>query len=268
MKNRILNILTVVFALTFVISGFFLVRYYVNSDKQEKVYHELSQLMEQGEESAAPENETEQPQSPYVAVIDPKGNTQMILRQFEALYKKNPDVYGWMRIEGTVVDYPVMYKPEKEEFYLRKNFFGEKATHGCLYIQESCSVEPRSDNLTVYGHNMRDGSMFGCLKNYRKKDFWQAHPVITFNTLKEEARYEIFGVFITTASMGEGFAYHTFVDLPGEETFNAFVDTCKKLSLYDTGIDPQPGDQLLTLSTCNKSMTNGRLVVVARRITQ
>lgn len=266
MKKTVLNILTAVFALIFLVSGFLLVRYYVNSNKQEKVYSALSQIMEQ--EEAVPEDVPAAEESPYTAVIDREGNTQMILPQFEELYKLNPDIIGWMRIPGTVVDYPVMYKPDSEEFYLRKNFYGEKATHGCLYIQETCSVFPQSDNLTIYGHNMRDGSMFGCLKNYRKEGFWKAHPVITFNTLKEEAQYEIFAVFATTSSVGKGFKYHYFIDAANEEDFHSFVDTCKKLSFYDTGIDPIPGDKFITLSTCEDTLINGRLVVVARKITE
>ena len=245
-----------------------MVRYYVNSNKQEQVYDQLSQIMEHEEEATLPGDVPEAALSPYTAVIDPEGNTQMILRQFGQLYKMNPDVVGWMRIPGTVVDYPVMYKPDSEEFYLRKNYYGEKATHGCLYIQETCSVFPQSDNLTVYGHNMRDGSMFGCLKNYRKESFWKKHPVITFNTLTEEAQYEIFAVFATTSSVGKGFKYHYFIDAAGGEDFREFVDTCKKLSFYDTGIDPEPGDRFITLSTCEDTLINGRLVVVARRVTE
>lgn len=267
MKKTVLNILTVVFALIFLVSGFLLVRYYVNSNKQEKVYSELSQIMEQ-EEQSAPADVPAEEQSPYTVVTDPDGNTMMILRQFDALYKMNPDIVGWMRIEGTTLDYPVMYKPAAKDFYLRKNFFAEKATHGCLYIQETCSVFPQSDNLTIYGHNMRDGSMFGCLKNYRKESFWKAHPVITFNTLTEEAQYEIFAVFATTSSVGKGFKYHYFIDAADDEAFHEFVDTCKALSFYDTGIDPVPGDKFITLSTCEDTLVNGRLVVVARRVAE
>ena len=258
MKKTVIKILIVVFALCFCVSAFFLVRYYVNSKAQSQVYEDLSQMMQTGEA------ETEESQ--YTLVTDPQGNQMQILRQFAALYAENPDVIGWMRIEGTALDYPVMYKPEKKDYYLRKNFYGEKATHGCLYIQENCSVLPQSDNLTIYGHNMRDGSMFACLKNYRMGSFWQTHPVITFNTLTEEAQYEIFAVFTTTSTVGEGFKYHNFIDAGNEQEFMEFVNTCKTLSFYDTGVEPVMGDQFITLSTCEKSFENGRFVVVARKI--
>lgn len=264
MKKTITSILTVVFALVFVVSGVPLIRYYVNSNKQKQVYRELSQLMEQSE-SDVPEVPSQEEASLYTTVTDPNGQSIQILREFGALYEANPDIVGWIRIEGTVIDYPVMYKPESKDFYLRKNFNGETATHGCLYIQETCSVFPQSDNLTVYGHNMRDGTMFGCLKKYQKKRFWEEHPVIEFNTLMEKAQYEIFAVFKTTASAGQGFKYHNFIDAADAEAFNEFVSTCQELSLYDTGITPVIGDKLITLSTCENSQSNGRLVIVARR---
>lgn len=262
MKRTILNILIVVFALIFCVSAFLLIRYYVNSNEQEKVYDGLSQLMEEGQTSK-PEGE-----SPDAAVTDPQGNPKEILKQFVALYEKNPDIAGWMRIEGTAVDYPVMYKPEQKDFYLRKNFYGEKATHGCLYIQETCSVFPQSDNMTIYGHNMRDGSMFGCLKNYRKESFWKAHPTIHFDTLTEEAEYEIFSVFATTSTVGQGFKYHHFIDAEDPQEAWRFIASCKQLSFYETDIHPTPEDQFITLSTCEKTLENGRLVVVARKITK
>ena len=263
MKKKVLNILTAVFALIFCVSAFLLIRYYVNSNEQEKVYDQLSQVIHQAEETSeeAPGEEV----SPYTTVIGPDGNPMQILRQFASLYEMNPDIAGWMRIEGTVVDYPVMYKPAKKDFYLRKNFHGEKATHGCLYIQETCSVFPQSDNMTIYGHNMRDGSMFGCLKNYRKKSFWESHPVIRLTTLTEEAEYEIFAVFATTSSVGKGFKYHYFIDAETVQDAQSFIDTCKELSIYDTGITPTPGDKFITLSTCEDTLVNGRLVVVARK---
>ena len=266
MKKKLLTILMVVFALVFVVSGGLIVKYFVESDTQEKVYDDLAVLMEQAMETTAPTEETVT--DPYITVTDPQGNPLKILPEFKELYEKNPDIAGWMTIEGTKLDYPVMYKPESRDYYLRKNFYGEKATHGCLYIQETCEVFPPSDHLVVYGHNMKDGSMFACLKGYLKEDFYAAHPVIQFNTLTERAEYEIFAVFTTTASVGQGFKFHTYVDMPAEETFREFTGTCKALSVYDTGVEPQFGDQFLSLVTCEYTQTNGRLVVVARKITE
>ena len=108
--------------------------------------------------------------------------------------------------------------------------------------------------------------MFAQLDKYRDPQFRQENPYIYFDTLTRLQTYEVMAVFVTTASQGEGFQYHAFVDAQSEEEFADFVAQCKALSLYDTGIDAQYGDKLLCLSTCEYSRTNGRLVVVAKQI--
>ena len=124
-----------------------------------------------------------------------------------------------------------------------------------------------SDNITMFGHNMKDGSKFACLGAYTSKAAWEKNNLIFFDTLTEYHTYKIFAVFKTSANEGEGFKYHQFVDAANEKEFNDFVSTCKKLSFYDTGITPVYGDKLICLSTCEYTLENGRLVVAAVRIT-
>ena len=119
----------------------------------------------------------------------------------------------------------------------------------------------------MFGHNMKDGSMFATLNNYVNQYFWEDNQIILFDNLYEYHTYKIFAVFKTSASLGEGFGYHKFVDAANEQEFNDFVSTCKKLSFYDTGITPVYGDKLICLSTCEYTLENGRLVVAAVRIT-
>ena len=113
---------------------------------------------------------------------------------------------------------------------------------------------------------MKDGSMFAGLMAYTSREFWENHRYICFDTLTEHHIYEIFAVFTTTASLDKGFAYHDFINAPSQEQFDTFIDTCLSLSLFKTGLVPQYGDKLICLSTCEYSQTNGRLVVIARRI--
>ena len=174
-------------------------------------------------------------------------------------------ISGWMTIDGTPIHYPVMQSPDRVDFYLDHNFDRAKNGHGCLYVRESCDVFAPSDNLTIYGHHMRNGTMFARLDNYLKKDFYEKYPSIRFDTLYERHTYTIFAVFTTTASVGRGFAYHLFEDAADEADFQDFVSTCKSLSLYETGITPVYGDKMISLSTCEYSQDNGRLVVVAVR---
>lgn len=204
--------------------------------------------------------ETEPPTEP--APSEPPS----ILLQFQALHAINEDMVGWIEIPGTEINYPVVQSPYEANFYLRKNFYKEKATCGTIYVREACDVFKPSDNVTIYGHNMRNGTMFADLHLYEEKDFWEDNKYIYFDTLYEYHTYEIFAVFISTADLDVGFSYHIFDDAANQAEYDEFVATCKELSLYDTGITPQLGEKLITLSTCDKSIDDGRFVVVARRV--
>lgn len=189
-----------------------------------------------------------------------------ILPEYEALYLQNPDLVGWITIPGTMLDYPVVQTPDRPNYYLHRGFDGEEAYEGTLYVREQCDVNLPSDNVTIYGHNMADGSMFGSLHKYKEKAHWQANPLIEFNTLYERHTYEICLIFRTSVNISGGFDYHLFDTAENAEAFDSFIATCQSKALYDTGITPVYGDKLITLSTCDRSIASGRLVVVARRI--
>lgn len=276
MKKWIIPFLLVIFGAVFLISAGFLIKYFAASRHQQKQFDDLAELVEkaQTEPVQTQPEETEDAQtvpqetvSPYVTVIHPEtGASVEVLRKYAEVYLMNPDMVGWMQIPGTELNYPVMQTPDRIDYYLRRNFNKEYSAHGCIYVQEEADVFAPSDNMTIYGHRMNDGSMFAVLARYTKKDFYEANPVIRFDTLREEHEYQIISVFKTTASIGEGFSYHLFIDAENEEAFNRYVDTCRELSFYDTGHSAVYGDKLITLSTCEYSQTNGRLVVVAKRI--
>ena len=218
-----------------------------------------------GSETSEPSESTEPPAT--TEPVEPTVPTQpSILLQFQALHAINNDMIGWIEIPGTEINYPVVQSRYEANFYLRKNFYKEKATCGTIYVREACDVFRPSDNVTIYGHNMRNGTMFADLHLYEEKDFWQNNKYIYFDTLYEYHTYEIFAVFISTADLDVGFKYHIFDDADNAAEYDEFVSTCKELSLYDTGITPQYGEKLITLSTCDKSIDNGRFVVVARRV--
>lgn len=189
-----------------------------------------------------------------------------VLFEYQPLYEINRDMVGWIQIEGTAIDYPVVQTPNSPNFYLRRNFYKENATCGTIYVREACNVNLPSDNVTLYGHNMRNGTMFADLHKFEKKSFWEDHRYVNFDTLNEYRTYEIFAVFKTTADLTKGFTYHIYDTFATEKAFNEFVSTCKNIDLYDTGIMPTFGDKLLTLSTCDKSIADGRLVVVCRLV--
>lgn len=210
-----------------------------------------TQPSEPEEESTEPQ-ETEPPQ---------------ILDRYKLLYELNSDTVGWIEIPGTTIAYPVVQSPYHADFYLRKNFNKVGAACGTIYVRELCDVFRPSDNVTIYGHNMiSNGTMFADLHLYEQESFWKDNRYVHFDTLYEYHSYEIFSVFITTADLAEGFNYHLFDDALDAQEYDGFVAKCKELSLYDTGITPKYGEKLITLSTCDKSIEDGRFVIVARRV--
>lgn len=175
---------------------------------------------------------------------------------------------GWIQIEGTRIDYPVMQTPADPNYYLKHDFEKRYTDYGCPFMQADCDVLSQSDNLILYGHNMKDGSMFADLAKYGSKDFWQAHKTVWFDTALGGSAYEIFAVIHTTvqADAADAFLFYLFVDAASAEQFADYVSACKARALYDTGVSAQYGDKLLTLSTCDNITDNGRLLVIAKRI--
>lgn len=188
-----------------------------------------------------------------------------ILGEYYALYRENPDLVGWVSIEGTDLSYPVMQTPEDPDFYLKHDFSKQENKYGVPYLQADCDLT-RSDNLIVYGHHMQDGSMFSALCQYTSADFYAAHPTIRFDTIYSYGSYEVLAVFKTSGGTG-GFHYYEFVDAADAAEFDDYVAACKKRSLYSIETTAAYGDRLLTLSTCEYSRTNGRMVVVAKLLT-
>lgn len=272
MKKWMFNTLICVFAAVFVVSAGMLIWYMVDSKTQSDHYNDLSALVQQAR-PVLPQQDPDNPSSadtpvqyPWITINDPEtGEPVEVLPDFAQLYTMNNDLVGWIRIPGTKIDYPVMQTPEQTDFYLRRDFDKKKNTHGCIYAKEECDLS-LSDNVTIYGHYMRNGSMFAGLGKYKKKNFWQDNKYILLDTLTQRRTYEIFAVFVTTASQGQGFQYHTFIQADTQQQYDEFVAQCKALSLYATGITPQYGEKLITLSTCDKDLVNGRLVVVARLV--
>lgn len=191
-----------------------------------------------------------------------------LLPEREELYEQNPDMVGWIRIEGTGIDYPVMQTPADPSYYLKHDFEKNYTDYSCPFAQVNCDVQAPSDNVIIYGHNMKDGSMFADLAKYRSKDFWQAHKTVRFDTSAGGSAYEIFAVIRTTvqADDADAFPFYRFVDAAAPEEFADYVSACKARALYDTGIFAEYGDKLLTLSTCDNITDDGRLLVIAKRI--
>jgi sortase B len=184
--------------------------------------------------------------------------------KYKALKEKNPDFVGWISVDGTNISYPVMQSKDRPDFYLRRNFDGQYSYYGTPYVEEECDAGV-SDNTIIYGHNMKNGTMFSALDDFASEVFFQTHKYIDFDTPDEPGKYEIFAVFKISADSND-FAYHEFTDAADSEEFEKFVSECRARALYDTGVTAEFGDKLLTLSTCEYTYQNGRLVIVAKRV--
>ncbi|MEX1377369.1 MAG: class B sortase [Eubacteriales bacterium] len=173
--------------------------------------------------------------------------------------EKNEDTIGYINIEGTAIDYPVMYSGDNE-YYLHYDFDKNYSYHGAVFLDFRCDVYdmPETRNIILYGHRMKDGSMFRSLVFYFEKDFFDEHKIVHFDTLAGEMEWEVFATFETHID----FDYiHT--EFENDEQWLEFIEYCQSLSLYETDVELSENDIVLTLSTCSVSH-DYRVVVMAK----
>ena len=255
MRKSIYISITFICLLTAIISGVVIYRHFKEANKQKELYESLAQIVDDTNTSTEVSTQLEEKE-------------HVILPEYAELHKQNKDMVGWICINDTNINYPVMQSIDKPNFYLKHGFDKSYTDYGCPYVAESCDLSKPSDNLIVYGHHMKNGSMFSDLEKFKKKDFWEEHKTFNFNTLYAKQTYEIIAVFKTvvyTESSSE-FKYFQFSDAESPEHFNNYISKCKTKAIYETGVTAEYGDKLITLSTCEYSNTNGRLVLVAKRI--
>ena len=254
MNRKIYIIISVVLAAVLAVSTFFIIRNKMDSAKQNEVYDNLAEIVED-----EPDEENE-----GITYSEDKD----YLAEYYELYQQNNDMVGWIKVDDTNINYPVMQSIDEPNFYLKHKFDKTYSAYGCPYVQENCDVQKPSDNIIIYGHHMNDGSMFTGLMKFTDKSFWENHKTIEFDTLTDQNQYEVIAVFKTVVytDSEESFKYYEFTDAENAEDFDEYVAKCKELSLYDTGVTAEYGDKLISLSTCEYSHNNGRLVVVAKRV--
>ncbi len=189
------------------------------------------------------------------------------LEKYKYLSETNPDCIGWIDIPGTPIELPVMFTPTDEDKYLYKNFAGEKETRGTPFMAAETKIG-KSQNYLIYGHNMKDDMAFGSLDNYLKKSYYKEHKYIYFNTAVSQGIYEVMAVCMTKIYNVNDvcFKYYKYGGELTKKEFETYVREVKKLSEYNTGVNAAWGDELITLSTCNRYVENGRLIIVAKRI--
>ena len=254
MKSKYLMIGAAVCAALFLFSGVMLYRQYADEKQSAEAFDNIAALVQEETPPADEPQETEPPQPEQTA-----------FEKYAAVYEQNSDFVGWISIEGTNIDYPVMQTIDNPNYYLKHSFEKQYSDYGVPYVQENCDLE-FSDNCVIYGHHMNNGSMFADLCKYADEDFYREHKTICFDTLSGFGEYEVISAFKTVAYSEQGFKYYHFVNADSAEDFDAFIAKCKELAFYDMGVTAEYGDKLITLSTCEYSRQNGRMVVVAKKV--
>ena len=192
-----------------------------------------------------------------------------VLEEYQEIADKYEHFYGWIKIDGTKIDDPVMYTPWYQDYYLDKDLDGKYLKPGTLFISQDSVFYPNYSNIIIHGHNMKNQTMFGSLKRYNNKSYYDTHKIIHFDTKYEKADYIVVAAFYARVLFvrEEGFRYYRHDYFNDIEEFDDYIENIKKMRLYDTGIEVEYGDNLITLSTCSYHTENGRFVVVAKKMT-
>ncbi len=240
--KKFLTVLELLLILVFVLSAAYVGFYFYQSRSGITEYEELRESIE-----------------PYEGGNEYAYNG--ILSQYFELYEQNNELAGWIRVTGTNIDYPVV-KASDNEFYMHRDFYKSYKYCGIPFMDYQCRLKPQSDNIIIYAHNMRDGTMFKELNKYDEKAFFDEFGTLEFDTVYQTGIYRVIAAFYTSP---DTFLYHTFIDMKDKDEFDGFIKTVKEKALYDTGENAEYGDKLLTLSTCSYNKNNERFVVVARQ---
>lgn len=198
----------------------------------------------------------------------PVPTPEAVVNPYREAFLANEDMSAWIQIPGTNIDYPVMWTPEDEEYYLYRDFDGSDNKNGCLILDTDSCLDPLTTNLIIHGHNMKSGAMFGRLTDYQEEAFWQEHKEIILYTEECQRNYEVIAVFRSQVfrKSENVFKFYQFFQADTQEEFDNFYNNIKEMSLYDTGVTAMFGDHFITLSTCVYHVENGRFVVVAKEI--
>jgi sortase B len=192
-----------------------------------------------------------------------------ILEEYTSLHDQNSEMTGWLKIDGTPIDYPVMQSTKDAyDFYLTHAFDKSDDLNGTLFVDARNNIVDRDTNIIVYGHNMKSQKMFGSLKHYLDQSYLNAHPTIQFNTIYEKATYQIVAVCLSKVEYqdDDSFRYYNFLKADNEAAFNDYLANIRQIEVFGKDIDAKYGDKLLTLSTCNNYIEDGRMFIVAKKI--
>lgn len=275
------RVLIGVAALAFAYVGYVEIRDYLYTNKLKKLQAQVTTTTSSADRLAAlnginnlnlpqiekGEEVSDEEETPSEEIIIDR-STLAVLPEFEDLYNSNPDMVGWISIPDTEINYPVMQTIEDNDYYIDHDFYGVKDSNGTIFVDSRCDIVNQPSNTILYGHNMRSGMMFGSLKKYQKKDYYDEHQYVYFDTIYEHRIYQVVAVCLSKVSFQDetGFRYYNYIEGSNHTEFQEYYDNISTLNVHDGAVDLAPSDKILTLSTCNSYTEDGRLFIVAKRV--
>jgi len=194
-------------------------------------------------------------------------NPESEFYDFKALYDVNPDICAWVKIPDSDIDYPIC-QTDNNDYYLNHNFNNEKSKFGTLFFDCKNDVKS-SQNLTVYGHSLKNSQMFTKIRQYAKLDYYKEHPVIQLITPEGMVEFKVFAAMVMNAEPKDdnGYLYQFMKsDFTTQREFINWIEEAYQRSIIQTPVDILPNDRILTLSTCGYEFKNQRFVVMARQV--
>ena len=198
----------------------------------------------------------------FYTSYDEKQNFNNVEKLVESEYEDEKIQYNDFEI---LKKYKKVYDKDDYSYYLKRNFNKKSSIYGTPFVGEGCGINPNSDNVIIYGHNMKNGTMFADLNKYKDKEFYESHKEVQFDTLTEEGTYKVVYAFVTEVNKKDSFKYYEKINWNSKDEFNEYVSNLEQRKLYDTGEKIKKKDKLLTLSTCEKASDNSRMVVVCKK---
>lgn len=272
MKKRALNVISFVLAFAVLVSGSYVgkkgIEKFLVLRQEEKAHSDalLPDDVIKDLEGLSEEEKWTYLYEKYPELLDVKFPAG-ILYDYALYYAKNPQTIGYLKIDGTKVDTPVV-QADNDKYYLRHDFNGNSTSYGAVFATYKADFKPLDRNTLLYGHNMFDGERFAALANYKSIDYFKKHPIIQFDTLFEKHQWKVYAVILTNGSVesNNGYFFDFTFDNCSDACFEEYIEELDKRKLYETGVDLLPTDKLITLCTCTYEYDDARLIVIARMV--
>lgn len=251
-------LMLIVLSGVFIYSGTNIAIYWYDGYMSDKINARLKQQYEAALQ--ARQAEADQHEAAGTESISPELLQELYEQRFKGLLELNPDVVGWISIAGTEIDYPVVRHTDND-YYLNHNLEQSRSSHGAIFMDYRNQSLLEDKHTVIYGHHMKDGSMFGELSNYKDETYYQAHNRIRLDGLKQSTEWQIFSVYVYTPE--HQFFQFQYAD---EQEYSNYLQKIVEASSYDTEVEVSAEDQLLTLVTCTYEVSDARFIIHAKRI--